>query len=147
MLARAAWRRCWWYDLAGERAGAGDHDQLPVAGAADCEGLVVDLLKDAHDVGHLRAAFGAGPPADDDPLTDVGGGEPDFEPVAHAGHLLPWCGAFRRWGATMPLPAGDDVAGDIFGVDPAARCHEIRLRSVTAWNGSGYCRVSPIMEG
>src|SRR5690242_10570188 len=61
MLAWAARRRCWWYDLAGERAGAGDHDQLPVAGAADGEGLVVCLLKDAQDVGHLRAAFGAGP--------------------------------------------------------------------------------------
>src|SRR5690348_12335364 len=93
MLAWAARRRCWWYDLAGERAGAGDHDQLPVAGAADCEGSVVGLLKDARDVGHLRAAFGAGPPADHDPLADVGGGEPDLEPVAHAGHLPPWCGA------------------------------------------------------
>src|SRR5215470_13080333 len=109
MLAGAARRRCWWYDLAGERAGAGDHDQLPVAGAADCEGLVVCFLKNAQDVGHLRAAFGAGPPADHDPLADVGGGEPNLEPVAHAGHLS--CGvAACRWGPTMPLPAGDDVA-------------------------------------
>ncbi len=73
MLAWAAWRRCWWYDLAGECAGAGDHGQLPVAGAADGEGLVVGLLKDAQDVGHLLAVIGAGPPADDDPLADVGG--------------------------------------------------------------------------
>ena len=87
MLARSAWRRCWWYDLAGERAGAGDHDQLPVAGAADGEGLVVCSLKNAQDVGHLLAAFWAGPPADHDPLADVGGGEPDLESVAHAGHL------------------------------------------------------------
>lgn len=87
---------------------------MPVAGAADCEGLIVCLLKDAQDVGHLRAAFGAGPPADHDSLADVGGGEPDLEPVAHAGHLS-W-GRRVSLGPTMPLPAGDDVVGDVFGV-------------------------------
>ncbi len=90
---------------------------MAVAGAADCEGLVVCLLKDAQDVGHLRAAFGAGPPADHDPLADVGGCEPDLEPVAHAGHQSrggPPCALVCR--AMAPLPAGDDVAGDIVGV-------------------------------
>src|SRR5260221_11726350 len=89
MLARAAWRRCWWYALAGERAGAGDHDQLPVAGAADCEGFVVCFLKNAQAVGHLLAASWAGPPADHDPLADVGGGEPDLKPVAPTRPLSP----------------------------------------------------------
>jgi hypothetical protein len=128
MLARAARRRRRWYDLAGEGAGTGDHDQLPVAGAADCEGLVVCLLKDAHDVGHLRAAFGAGPPADHDSLADVGGGEPDLKPVAHAGQLS-WGVAACRWGPTMLLPAGDDVAGvgggDHHLVDPQVVVEEV----------------------
>src|SRR5215471_4965787 len=117
MLARSAWRRCWWYDLAGERAGAGDHDQLPVAGAADGEGLVVCFLKDAQDVGQLRAVFGAGPPADHDPLADVGGGEPDLEPIAHSGYRSQGGASCALVGRAMaPLPAGDDVAGDIVGV-------------------------------
>src|SRR5258708_2792828 len=117
MLARAAWRRCWWYDLAGERAGAGDHDQLPVAGAADCEGFVVCFLKNAQDVGHLLAACWAGPPADHDPLADVGGGEPDLKPVAQAGHLSRGGAPCALGGRAMaPAPAREDVAGDIFGV-------------------------------
>ena len=47
------------------------------------------LFEDAKDVGDLLAVIWAGPaPADNDPLTDVGPGEPDREPVAHAGHLF-----------------------------------------------------------
>ena len=45
-----------------------------------------------------RHHLGRAAPADHDPLADVGGGEPDLEPVAHAGHLLPWCGVLRRGG-------------------------------------------------
>jgi hypothetical protein len=44
------------------------------------------VLKDAKHVGHLGAAFLAGPPADHDSLADVGGCQPDLEPVAHASH-------------------------------------------------------------
>ena len=51
-------------------------------------------------------------PADNDPLTDVGPGEP----VAHAGHLFRGSAARAAASlATTPLPAGD-VAGDADGV-------------------------------
>lgn len=47
------------------------------------------LRKNAQDVSDLFAVACAGPaPADHDPLADVGGREPDFEPVAHAAHLF-----------------------------------------------------------
>ena len=75
------------------------------------------LLENAHDVGDLLAIIWAGPaPADNDPLTDVGGGEPDLEPVAHAGHLFRGAAPGAAVGlATTPLPAGD-VAGEVAGV-------------------------------
>ena len=85
-LARSA-RRCRWYDLAGERALAGDHDQLPVTGA-DREGLGVIVFENAQHVGHLLAVIWAGPPADHDPLADVGGGEPDMAAGAARGTRL-----------------------------------------------------------
>ena len=63
-----------------------DHDQLPIRGPHG-EAIGVMLFEDAKDVGDLLAVIWAGPaPADNDPLTDVGPGEPDREPVAHAGH-------------------------------------------------------------
>lgn len=65
-----------------------DHDQLPIRGPHG-EAIGVMLFEDAKDVGDLLAVIWAGPaPADNDPLTDVGPGEPDREPVAHAGHLF-----------------------------------------------------------
>jgi hypothetical protein len=78
-------RRRWRDDLPGERPCVGDHDQLPIGGA-DGEGSRVMLLENAQDVGDLFAVACAGPaPADHDPLADIGGREPDFEPVAHVG--------------------------------------------------------------
>jgi hypothetical protein len=77
--------------LPGERALAGDDNELPVAAAADFEGLVVCFLKNAQHIGHQLAAIQlCWAPADRDPLADIGGCDPDFEPVAHAGHLRRW---------------------------------------------------------
>jgi hypothetical protein len=75
------------------------------------------LLENAHDVGDLLAIIWAGPaPADNDPLTDVGRGEPDLEPVAHAGHLFRGAAPGAAVGlATTPSAAGD-VAGEVVGV-------------------------------
>ncbi len=79
-------RRRWRHDLPGERPRERDHDQLPGRGA-DGEGSGVMRLENAQHVGDLFAAARAGPtPADHHPLTDIGGREMDFEPVAHAGH-------------------------------------------------------------
>jgi len=51
--------------------------------------MAVMLFENAQHVGDLLAAIWAEPaPADHDPLANVGRGEPDLEPVAHAGHLL-----------------------------------------------------------
>jgi hypothetical protein len=47
IFTRPARRRRWWHDLPGERALAGDHDELPVAAAADFEELVVCFLENA----------------------------------------------------------------------------------------------------
>jgi hypothetical protein len=93
-----------------------DHDQLPIRGPHG-EAIGVMLFEDAKDVGDLLAVIWAGPaPADNDPLTDVGPGEPDREPVAHAGHLFRGLAARAAASlATTPLPAGD-VAGDAVGV-------------------------------
>src|SRR5215475_1215382 len=94
----AAWRRCRWHDFPGERTGARDDDELAVAAAADLEEVVVCVFEDAQHVGHLRGAVQfRWAPADRDPLADVGGGDPDHEPVAHAGHLH--AGEPRRAGA------------------------------------------------
>ncbi len=102
----------WWHHFAGQRAPGGDYDQCPVTGA-DREGMAVVLLEDAQHVGDLVAIIWAGPaPADNDPLADVGGGEPDLEPVAHAGHLH--LGAAVGL-AMAPLPAGS-IAGGVAGV-------------------------------
>jgi hypothetical protein len=87
-------RRSRWHDLPRECPRARDDDQLSVGGA-DCEGIGVVLLEDAQNVGDLLAAIGAGPtPADHDPPTDVGGCEPDFEPVAD-GITPSWCAAVQ----------------------------------------------------
>ena len=59
-----------------------------------------------------RHHLGRQAPADNDPLADVGGGEPDLEPVAHAGHLH--LGAAVGL-AMAPLPAGS-IAGGVAGV-------------------------------
>ena len=67
-----------WHYLPGEGAPCRDNDQLPVRGA-DREGTGVSLLKDAQDVGdHLAATLRGPAPADHDPLTDIGGCEPDL---------------------------------------------------------------------
>src|SRR5215469_3380380 len=87
-LAWPARRRCRWHDLSGDRAGAGNHDPLPVA-STHREGFGAVLFEDAQDVGHLLAVVRARQqPADHHPLAYVVGGEPDHEPVTHAG--LPW---------------------------------------------------------
>jgi len=84
--AAAGWRQ--WHDLRGEGAPGRDDDQRPVTGAHR-EGTGVSLLEDAQDVGdHLAATSGGPAPPDHDPLTNIGGGEPDLKPVAHAGSLL-----------------------------------------------------------
>lgn len=76
--------RRWWHHFAGQCAPSGDHDQSPVTGA-DREGMAVMLLENAQHVGDLLAIIWAGPaPADNDPLADVGRGEPDLKTVAHA---------------------------------------------------------------
>jgi hypothetical protein len=56
-FAWPTWWRRRWYDLSGERARAGDHDQLPVAAAADLEELVVCFLEDSQHVGHQFAVI------------------------------------------------------------------------------------------
>jgi hypothetical protein len=107
-----------------------DHDQLPIRGLHG-EAIGVMLFEDAKDVGDLLAVIWAGPaPADNDPLTDVGPGEPDREPVAHAGHLFRGLAARAAASlATTPLPVGD-VAGDAVGVIRAAgRSSRRRLAS------------------
>ena len=83
-----------------------DHDQLPIRGPHG-EAIGVMLFEDAKDVGDLLAVIWAGSaPADNDPLTDVGPGEPDREPVAHAGHLFRGLAARAAASlATTPLPA------------------------------------------
>jgi hypothetical protein len=58
----------------------------PVAAAADFEELVV-CFKNAQYIGHLLPSSLWWAPADRDPLADISGGDPDFELVAHAGHL------------------------------------------------------------
>jgi hypothetical protein len=61
---------------------------LPVAAAADLEELAVCFFKNAQHISHQPGAIQfCWAPADRDPLADVGGGDPDLEPVAHAGHL------------------------------------------------------------
>jgi hypothetical protein len=79
--------------------------------------MAVMLLENAHDVSDLLAIIWAGPaPADNDPLTDIGRGEPDLEPVAHAGHLFRGAAPGAAVGlATTPSAAGD-VAGEVVGV-------------------------------
>ena len=106
----------WWHYFPGQGAPGGDHDQSPVTGA-DREAMAVMLLENAHDVGDLLAIIWAGPaPADNDPLTDVVRGEPDLEPVAHAGHLFRGAAPSAAVGlATTPSAAGD-VAGEVAGV-------------------------------
>jgi len=78
----------WWYHFPGQGAPGGDHHQVPITGA-DREGSGVGLFKNAQHVGHLLAVTRSWPPADHHPLADIGGGEPDYQPVPHAGHLLP----------------------------------------------------------
>jgi len=93
----------------GKSAGGRDHDQRPVRGAHR-EGSRVILLENAQDVGDLFAVTWAGPPpADHDPLADIGGCEADLEPVAHAGHLFPGWAARRR--VPGPGPGAWIVAG------------------------------------
>src|SRR6185437_16091551 len=113
VFAGPAWRRRW-YDFPGERAGARDDNELAVAAAADLEELVVCVFEDAQHVGHLRGAIQLWwAPADGDPLADIGGGDPDHEPVAHAGDLLRWDrgwagGSCRRMAIDpVSLPACD----------------------------------------
>jgi hypothetical protein len=61
---------------------------LPVAAAANLEELVVYVFENAQHVGRQLAAVQLWwAPADCDPLANVGGGDPDHESVAHAGHL------------------------------------------------------------
>ena len=48
----------------------------------------VVLLENAQDVSDLVAVPAGPTPADNHPLTDIGGCEPDLEPIAHAGHLF-----------------------------------------------------------
>src|SRR6266699_3079714 len=48
----------------------------------------VRLLENAQHVGRLLAVSRARAPADHDPLADIGAGQPDLQPVPHAGHLL-----------------------------------------------------------
>ncbi len=103
----------WWHHFPGQGAPGGDHDQFPVT-CADREGPGAGLFKNAQHVGHLLAVARSWPPADHDSLADIGGGKPDHQPVAHAGHL-PAGGAARPrsdiWrGGMVALPAGDIVA-------------------------------------
>jgi hypothetical protein len=72
----------------GRPGAGGDHHQVPLTGA-DREGSGVGLFKHAQHVGHLLAVTRSWPPADHHPLADIGRGEPDYQPVPHAGQLLP----------------------------------------------------------
>src|SRR5258708_13828386 len=72
-----------WHHLSGEGASGWDHNQFPLTGA-DREGPGISLLKNAEHVGHLLAVTRSWPPADHDPLADIGGGGPDFPPVSPA---------------------------------------------------------------
>jgi hypothetical protein len=84
--AVAGWRR--WHDFAGEGPPGRDDDDLAVR-SADGERTGVSLFQDAEDVGDRLPLARSGPtPANHDALPDIGGCEPDFEPVAHGGHLL-----------------------------------------------------------
>ncbi len=86
--AVAGWRR--WHDFAGEGAPGGDNDHVPVGGA-DGERIGVSLFQDAQDVSdRLPFARSGSTPADHDPLADIGGREPDLEPVAHGPSLQLW---------------------------------------------------------
>src|SRR6266568_646590 len=118
----------WWHHFPGQGAPGGDHDQSPVTGA-DREAMAVMLLENAHDVGDLLAIIWAGPaPADNDPLTNVGRGEPDLEPVAHAGHLFRCAAPGAAAGlATTPSAAGEvaGVLGQQTGLGSAARRSEL----------------------
>src|SRR5216684_2020001 len=105
----------WWHYFPGQGSPGGDHDQSPVTGA-DREAMAVMLLENAHDVGDLLAIIWAGPaPADNDPLTDVGRGEPDLEPVAHAGHLFRCAAPGAAVGLATKLSVSGDVAGELAG--------------------------------
>jgi hypothetical protein len=77
----------WWDYFPGEGAPGRDHDEFPVPGA-DREGPGVRLLEKAQHVGRLLAVSRSWAPADHDPLADIGAGQPDLQPVPHAGHLL-----------------------------------------------------------
>src|SRR5258708_23772184 len=72
-----------WHHLSGEGASGWDHNQFPLTGA-DREGPGISLLKNAEHVGHLLAVTRSWPPADHDPLADIGGGEPHFHPAPPA---------------------------------------------------------------
>jgi hypothetical protein len=98
------------HDLPGEGAADRDNDQLPVSGA-DREGTGVRLLKDAQDVGDRLAVTWCGPaPADDDPLADIGGREPDLQPEAHA-VTSPRAGPLARPGRMAAMSTGAQLAG------------------------------------
>jgi hypothetical protein len=77
------WPRSWpvgarRHDLACEGA-SGGHDDPPSVGGADYKTAGVSLLKDAQHVGNLLAGTWSGPPpADYNPLADIGGCEPDL---------------------------------------------------------------------
>jgi hypothetical protein len=77
-----------WDCLAGQSTLGRNQHQFPVR-SADRERGGVAGLKRAQDVGDLFAiAWNRSPPADHHPLANIGGGEPDLVPVAHAGHRL-----------------------------------------------------------
>jgi hypothetical protein len=86
IAAPAGGRR--WYQFSGQGAPGRDHDQFPVTGA-DREGRGVSFLQNAQHVRYLLTVTRSWTaPPDHDPLSDVCGGKPDDQPVAHAGHLL-----------------------------------------------------------
>ena len=85
----------------GRPGAGGDHHQVPLTGA-DREGSGVGLLKHAQHVGHLLAVTRSWPPADHHPLADIGRGEPDYQPVPHAGHLPPGGGSGCRAAGHRP---------------------------------------------
>src|SRR5215469_1319015 len=142
------WRRRW-DDLPGERALARDHHELPVAASADLEELVVCFLKNAQHIGHpLAAASQLGwAPADRDPFADVGGCDPDFEQVAHAGHLLPMAdpggeraGARR---AAQRLAGGSGPVAAKLKVDLAAASPSALFWARAGSHGRCYCAAAP----
>jgi hypothetical protein len=86
VAAPAGGRR--WYQFSGQGAPGRDDDQFPVT-SADREGRGVSFLQDAQHVRYLLAVTRSWTaPPDHDPLSDVCGGKPDDQSVAHAGHLL-----------------------------------------------------------